>query len=84
MSTPSIAPVDTHPALDCRAITPGPAALNPTPRALYFATGGNVVVQSAGADAATTATVPVNGGQILPLRPLRILVGTTATVIALY
>lgn len=71
---------DTSPADDLRVITPDGRPLNPVPRALFIAEAGDLQI------AAPTAfpAFPVRAGTVMPLRPLAILPGTTATVVALY
>jgi hypothetical protein len=80
MPAPKENPVDTEPALDLRAITPGTAVLSPLPRAIYCATDGSLEVECPD----PIAAFPVMAGQFVMLRPRRILAGTTATVVALY
>lgn len=51
------------------------------PKALYIATTGDVVVHNLGGVSCTFTAVPA--GTILPIRAKRLLLATTATVIAL-
>jgi len=68
------------PAVDLRAVTPGADYLNPAPRALLVTAAGDLAVECPGALPAFT----VAAGQILPMRPTRVLGTTTASVLALY
>ena len=51
------------------------------PRALYVTVEGNLEMKD---DKGTILIYPVTAGQILPFRPVRVLSGTTATVIGWY
>ena len=75
-----VATDDDSPAIDLRAVIPSTEPLNPTPRALLVTGAGNLFL-SAPSD---LPALPVNEGQLVPVRPLRVLPATTATVIALY
>lgn len=61
------------------AIVPSDAqAVDPRPRALWCQTAGDLAIEDA---AGTRLTYAVQAGQILPLRPLKVMAtGTTATV----
>lgn len=62
------------------AITPGTSNLGTVPDSLYVSVAGDLVVRgSDGVD----ATFAVHAGQILPIRPIQVRTGTTATVIGL-
>jgi len=80
MPDPKLAPRDTDPAEDLRVVVPSNAVLNPLPRAVYVAGDGDLVMDAPG----TLSALPVTVGAIIPVRPLRILPATTATVVALY
>ena len=61
-------------------ITPGTSNLGTVPDSLYVSVAGDLVVRgSDGVD----ATFKILAGQILPIRPVQVRTGTTATVIGL-
>lgn len=80
MSTPSLNPNDIGVAHDLRVLSPSSDYLNPRPRALFISAEGILVWEG---DEILPA-FPVSAGTIVLARPLRILPGTTATVVALY
>ena len=63
------------------AITPADEDLAIRPRALYAATGGDIVVRD---DEGTDITYSVTAGQIIPLRAVQVRSATTATVVGWY
>lgn len=70
------------PATNHYAVTPSNSAvLTPTPRMIYVASNGNLVVAD---QANTVLTYAVTAGQVLEIRPLRILTTSTANSIAWY
>lgn len=80
MTEPQTAQDDTATGLDLRVIVPGSEALDPIPRAIHVLTSGYISIECPD----PLPPVPVTAGATLPFRPLRILPGTTASVLALY
>lgn len=80
MSTPQLNPNDLGTAHDLRVIIPSTAPLAPQPRCLLIAADGVLKWEAPG----PLPDLPVAAGSYMMVRPLRILPGTTATVVALY
>jgi len=73
----------TSPAIGQASITPDDTALVlPRPRAIRVLTDGDLEIQLEGAG--ETITYPVFAGEILPIRPIRVKLGTTASVVSWY
>jgi len=71
----------THPARTIAQIEASTDELVPRPRSLYISVSGSIVVTN---DDATTATINVFEGQVLPIQPFKITTITTAEVYGLY
>ena len=73
----------TSPAIGQATITPDDTALVvPRPRAIRALTDGNLEVQLE--ETGETITYPVLAGEVLPIRPIRVKAGTTASVVSWY
>ena len=70
-----------HPAMKIAQITASASELDTRPRGLYISVSGSIVVAN---DDATTATINVCEGQVLPLQPYKVTTITTAEVYGLY
>lgn len=73
----------TSPAIGQATITPHDTDLvTPRPRAIRVLTDGDLQVQLE--EGGETITYPVLAGDTLPLMPIRVKTGTTATVVSWY
>ena len=71
------------PARNFAAVTPADSDLAAIPKALFIGGGGTVIATPAAGGSAVTFTVPP--GMILPIRPSRIALASTATgIVAFY
>lgn len=70
------------PADEWFPVTPGPTELPFTPRAIYVGTAGDIIMEDKNGDSATFKAL---SGQLIPVRPRKILAGTTAEdIVAIY
>lgn len=73
----------TSPAIGHASITPHDTdVILPRPRAIRVLTDGILEVQLS--DPGETIPYPVFAGEILPIQPIRVKTGTTATVVSWY
>lgn len=68
------------PSLHFNEVTPGSAQLATLPKGLLILTDGDLSVESGDA---VVVTWPVVAGQVIPIRPYKVLAATTARVLAL-
>jgi hypothetical protein len=69
------------PATNHFAIIPSAEELTVRPRALYVNTSGTLIIEDA---SGVSEPYEVYAGAILPIRPTKVLLGTTAAVIGWY